>query len=116
LLTGKYSISKTPAEGRFSEAIGSGFGALYQQRYWHDRQFQTIAQLGKIAKMRGVPLTTLAVAWILSNTAITVAILSASRPEQLDESLAAANCDIDPQLKRQLDELTAEYRRGDADR
>jgi aryl-alcohol dehydrogenase-like predicted oxidoreductase len=116
LLTGKYNSSETPAEGRFSAAIGSGFGALYQQRYWHDRQFQTVAQLGEIAKTRGVPLTTLGVAWVLANPTITAAILGASRLEQLDDSLAAANYAIDPELKNQLDELTAEYRRGDADR
>ena len=116
LLTGKYSSSVTPEQGRFSAAIGSGFGALYQQRYWHERQFQTVAQLGKIANARRVPLTTLAVAWILAHPTITAAILGASRLEQLDESLAAADYPMDPELKTELDELTAEYRRGDADR
>ena len=55
-------------------------------------------------------------AWVLANPTITSAILGASRLEQLDDSLAAANYAIDPELKEQLDELTAEYRRGDADR
>jgi aryl-alcohol dehydrogenase-like predicted oxidoreductase len=116
LLTGKYNKSETPTEGRFSEAISNNFGALYQQRYWHNRQFETVSQLGEIAKTRGVPLTTLSVAWVLANPTITSAILGASRLEQLDDSLAAANYAIDPELKEQLDELTAEYRRGDADR
>ena len=116
LLTGKYNKNETPIEGRFSAAMSNNFGALYQQRYWHDRQFQTVSQLGEIAKTRGVPLTTLSVAWVLANPTITAAILGASRLEQLDDSLAAANYAIDPELKDQLDELTAEYRRGDADR
>lgn len=114
LLTGKYNKNETPTEGRFSGAI-SNFGALYQQRYWHDRQFETVSQLGEIAKTRGVSLTTLSVAWVLANPTVTAAILGASRLEQLDDSLAAANYAIDPALKEQLDELTAEYRRGDAD-
>ncbi len=50
LLTGKYKKDQTPTEGRFSAAIGNNFGAMYQQRYWHDRQFQTIEQLSKIAR------------------------------------------------------------------
>jgi aryl-alcohol dehydrogenase-like predicted oxidoreductase len=116
LLTGKYNKNETPAGGRFSAAISDNFGALYQERYWHDRQFQTVSQLSEIAKTRGVPLTTLSVAWVLANPIITAAILGASRLEQLDDSLAAANYAIDPELKEQLDELTAEYRRGDADR
>ena len=116
LLTGKYNKNETPTEGRFSAAISNNFGALYQQRYWHERQFETVAQLSEIAKTRGVPLTTLSVAWVLANPTITAAILGASRLEQLDDSLAAANYAIDPELKEQLDELTSEYRRGDADR
>lgn len=115
LLTGKYNKNETPIEGRFSTAISNDFGALYQQRYWHDQQFKTVSQLGEIAKNRGVPLTMLSVAWVLSKPTITAVILGASRLEQLDESLAAANYVIDPELKEKLDELTAEYRRGDAD-
>jgi aryl-alcohol dehydrogenase-like predicted oxidoreductase len=116
MLTGKYQEKETATEGRFSEEIGNNFGALYQQRYWHDRQFQTVAQLAEIAKKRGVPVATLSVAWVLANPTITAAILGASRPEQLEATLAAANYVMGPELKKQLDELTAEYRRGDADR
>ena len=53
---------------------------------------------------------------VLANPTVTAAILGASRLEQLDDSLAAANYAIDPELKEELDELTAEYRHGDADR
>jgi 1-deoxyxylulose-5-phosphate synthase len=116
MLTGKYQNKETPTEGRFSEASGSNFGALYQERYWQDRKFQTVAQLADIAKARGVPLATLSVAWVLANPTITAAILGASRLEQLEATVAAANYVIDPELQKQLDELTAEYRRGDADR
>ena len=112
LLTGKYNKNETPTEGQFSAANINNFGALYQQRYWHDRQFETVARLGEIAKTRGVPLTTLSVAWVPANPTIAAAILGASRLEQLDGSLAAANYAVDPELKEQLD---AEYRRGDAD-
>jgi aryl-alcohol dehydrogenase-like predicted oxidoreductase len=40
----------------------------------------------------------------------------ASRPEQLKETLKAFETKLDPELKRKLDALTAEYRRGDSDR
>jgi 1-deoxyxylulose-5-phosphate synthase len=69
-----------------------------------------------IAKARGVPIATLSVAWVLANPTITAAILGASGLEQLEATLAAANYAIDPELKKELDELTAAYRRGDADR
>ena len=52
----------------------------------------------------------------LANPAITAPLLGASRPEQLDDTLAAASYRLDPALKDKLDALTAEYRRGDAPR
>ena len=64
----------------------------------------------------GVSLVTLSVAWVLANKAITAPIIGASRPEQLGPSLAAAEYALDADLKRQLDELTHEYRMGDAAR
>ncbi|XXY35512.1 aldo/keto reductase [Sorangium sp. So ce260] len=57
-----------------------------------------------------------AVAWVLANPASTSAIIGASRPDQLDATLAAAELALDPQLKARLDEVTAEYRRGDSPR
>ena len=63
-----------------------------------------------------MPLVTLSVAWVLANKAITAPIIGASRPEQLDASLAAASYALDPDLKGHLDDLTYEYRLGDAPR
>jgi 1-deoxyxylulose-5-phosphate synthase len=43
-------------------------------------------------------------------------IIGASRPDQLQASLAAADLVLDGDLKRRLDELTHQYRMGDAPR
>ena len=114
LLTGKYRHDQVPDSGRFSDEVGSSFAAIYQERYWHERQFATVEKLGEIAKQRGVPVPTLSVAWVLANPAITSVILGASRPDQLASTLAADDFKLDAELKKQLDELTTEYRRGDA--
>ena len=114
LLSGKHSRTAPPPEGgRFT--LGSA-GSLYQDRYWHDREFDTIEALGNLAEEAGVSLVTLSVAWVLAHKAITAPIVGASRPEQLDASLAAVEFTLDADLKRQLDELTHEYRMGDAPR
>jgi aryl-alcohol dehydrogenase-like predicted oxidoreductase len=63
-----------------------------------------------------VSLVTLAVAWVAANPVVTAPIIGASSPEQLAPSLAAAEYQIDPELKSRLDERTAEYRLGDAPR
>jgi aryl-alcohol dehydrogenase-like predicted oxidoreductase len=39
---------------------------------------------------------TLSVAWVLATPAVTAPIIGASRPEQLDASLAAAGYALDP--------------------
>jgi aryl-alcohol dehydrogenase-like predicted oxidoreductase len=114
LLSGKYNRSAPPPDGgRFT--LGSA-GGMYQERYWHDREFDTVEQLRALADEAGVSLVTLSVAWVLANKAVTAPIIGASRAEQLDASLAAMEYSLDADLKRKLDEVTHEYRMGDAAR
>jgi aryl-alcohol dehydrogenase-like predicted oxidoreductase len=114
LLSGKHSQSGSPPEGtRFT--LGTA-GAAYQDRYWHDPEFDTVEELREMAKQAGVSLVTLSVAWVMANKAITAPIIGASRPEQLDASLAAAEFKLDEGLKDRLDDQTHKYRMGDAPR
>jgi aryl-alcohol dehydrogenase-like predicted oxidoreductase len=113
LLSGKHRPGP-PADGtRFT--LGNA-AQIYQQRYWHDREFTTVEALRAVADEAAVPLTTLAVAWVLANPAITSPIIGASRPEQLADSVEAVGLTLDADLLSRLDEITAEYRRGDAER
>ena len=114
LLTGKHKRSAAPPEGgRFT--LGSA-GAMYSERYWKEREFNTVDAVAALAKEKGVELTTLAIAWVLANPAVTAAIIGASKPEQLKASVAAAELKLEPALKTKLDELTHEFRMGDAAR
>ena len=114
LLSGKHNRSAEPPEGtRFT--LGNA-GSMYQQRYWHEQMFDTVEALRKLADEAGVSLVTLSVAWVLANKAITAPIIGASQPGQLDASLAAATYELDPELKQRLDDLTHDYRMGDAAR
>ncbi|MGQ0824233.1 MAG: aldo/keto reductase [Actinomycetota bacterium] len=114
LLSGKHDRAHAPAEGtRFT--LGSA-GRMYQDRYWHDNVFDTIDELVKAAGDADMPLPTLAVAWTLAHPAVTAPIVGASRPEQLDATLAAVDASLDPDIVDRLNELTAPYRRGDAPR
>jgi aryl-alcohol dehydrogenase (NADP+) len=112
LLTGKHRRENV-SEGRFT--LGSA-GQLYQDRYWHDREFDTVDALAPLAEKAGVSMTTMAVQWVLANPTITSAIIGASRPEQLADSLAAVDIALDGDVKAELDDLTASYRQGDAPR
>jgi aryl-alcohol dehydrogenase-like predicted oxidoreductase len=75
------------------------------------------AILDAAGSLVNMSMATLAVAWVLSNPAINAPIVGASRPEQLADSLAAAEMDRLPtDLKVSLDELTHGRRLVDADR
>jgi 1-deoxyxylulose-5-phosphate synthase len=114
LLSGKHQRTSPPPEGsRFT--LGTA-GPRYQERYWHERMFDTVEEVRKLADQAAVPMVTLSVAWVLANKAITAPIIGASRPDQLDASLAAVSYVLDPDLRQQLDDLTYDYRLGDAAR
>jgi aryl-alcohol dehydrogenase-like predicted oxidoreductase len=89
---------------------------MYQQRYWHEREFQTIEKLKAIVADARQSLTKTSIAWVLANPVVSSAIIGASRPDQLTDTLAAADLTLDPELKAKLDDTTIEYRWGDAAR
>jgi aryl-alcohol dehydrogenase-like predicted oxidoreductase len=114
MLTGKHDRASGPPEGgRFQ--LGNA-GARYQERYWHDREFDTVDALKSLSNEAGMSMATMAVSWVLSNPAITAPIIGASRPEQLADSLAAAETPMPAELKKQLDDMTHEWRAVDAER
>lgn len=114
MLSGKHKFDKGPSEGtRF--ALGTA-GSLYQNRYWHERVFKTVSDFVGIANEAGMSPVTLAISWVLANPVITAPIIGASRADQLPASIAAADVALAPEIKQRLDDLTAEYRRGDSPR
>src|SRR6202522_596893 len=110
LLPGKHKQSEVSA-ARFT--LGNA-GSMYQQRYWHDREFQAIEDIRALAKDAGLSMTTLAVAWVLANPAITSPTIGATKPDQLADNLAAVDVTLDADLKKKLDELTQVWPSVDA--
>jgi aryl-alcohol dehydrogenase (NADP+) len=114
LLSGKHNQSAGPEEGsRFTLGTAAD---RYQDRYWHEGMFETVEQLRPLAQSAGMSLPQMAIAWVMANPAITAPIIGASRAEQLDDTIKAAETPLDPALKQQLDDLTAGYRKGDSAR
>ncbi len=94
LLTGKHRGTQKPSDGtRFS--LGGQTGKLYRERYWHQAQMEAVEKLYQYFESRGKSLTQVAIAWVLAQPAITSAIVGASRPEQLDDSLPAVNMPLE---------------------
>jgi aryl-alcohol dehydrogenase-like predicted oxidoreductase len=111
LLTGKHKRGAPPSGTRFT--LGAA-AKTYTERYWKEREFATVDAFVKLAGEAGLEPATLALAWVLANPAVTSPLVGASRPEQLAASVAALQAKLDPALKAKLDELTHEYRMGDA--
>jgi aryl-alcohol dehydrogenase (NADP+) len=115
LLTGKHDRAAPPADGtRFT--VGRA-GSMYQTRYWHEAEFDTVDALRGLSNEAGMSLASLAVAWVMANPAVTAPIIGASRPQQLADGLAAAEAGpLASELKARLDELTHSWRAVDAER
>ena len=114
LLTGKHRDLAVPdADSRF----GAGRAAsMYRKRYWHEREFKAVDAFLQVAREADLPPARLAVAWVLAQPGVTCVIIGASRAGQLPDVLAAADTTLSPELLQRLDEMTHEFRLGDAER
>lgn len=98
MLTGRYRGVREPQSGtRFTL---NRSGELYRRRYWNDAVFAEVAALQRFLEPRGKSLTHVAIAWVLAQPGITSAIVGASRPEQLQDSLRALEVTLDPEEER----------------
>ena len=84
LLTGKQSPDGGPLAGTRFDG-----NEVYLKRYWHPGNFESVRELGQIAKEAGLTLVQLSLAWLLNKKDVHSVLLGASRPEQLQETLQA---------------------------
>jgi len=113
LLTGKHNPDVALEGTRFD--LGTA-GPRYRERYWHEREFETVEDIRLVADEAGLPMTQMAIAWVLANPSITAPIIGASRPEQLHDSIQATVEPLAADVKQRLDDITEEYRMGDSAR
>ena len=96
-LSGKYQKGEDPQEGtRFT--LGNS-ARMYQYRYWQDALFDAVEELRGACESRNVAMASVAVAWAINQPGVTSAIVGASRPDQVDASLAAPSLEMDDGLK-----------------
>jgi len=100
LLTGKYGVNKRPEQGRLVEE------QRYTARYADEMNFVVADRFTTYAAEHGMHPATLAVAWVMSNPAITAPIIGARNVEQLEPSLAALDVDMTPQWRNEISSLS----------
>ncbi|KRE71611.1 aldo/keto reductase family protein [Arthrobacter sp. Soil762] len=100
VLSGKYGASTVPAGSRFTADDG---GLKTEHKFMQPEVLERVEKLKPIAADLGVPLATLAVAWVLANPNVSAAIVGASRPEQLDDTVKAADLALGQETLDRID-------------
>src|SRR5690606_8903158 len=93
VLTGKYLPGQPVPEG--SRATDEKSGARFIEHFLRDDVLEAVQRLRPIAEEAGLTMPQLAVAWVLQNPNVAAAIVGASRPEQLADSVQASGVALD---------------------
>jgi aryl-alcohol dehydrogenase-like predicted oxidoreductase len=90
-LTGKYQRGALPEGARLTNQPANRSG-----RILNDKNFARLDRWERFASERGHSMTELAVAWLLAQPAMGSVIAGATRPEQVDENVAAGQWHLTP--------------------
>ncbi|MGW7416023.1 aldo/keto reductase family protein [Streptomyces sp. NPDC054863] len=106
VLTGKYRPDSPPPAG--SRATDTkGFGGHFVEGLLREDVLAAVQRLLPPAREAGVPVATLALAWVLHEENVSAAIIGASRPEQIRANASACEFVLDSALKARVDEILA---------
>jgi len=101
LLTGKYKRGETPAaDTRFGK--GSGMASVELT----SRNFDLVGKLEAFGKQRGLSVLQIAVGWLLAQPGVASLMAGATKPEQIDQNIAAANTKLPADDIAALNEIT----------
>ena len=100
VLTGRYAADAAPPGGRRGASVEM---SKYTRRWFTPGVLRAVQDLKPLAAEAGLTLGQFAIAWTLANEHVTSAIIGASRPDQVDENVAAAERAVDPALFREAE-------------
>jgi aryl-alcohol dehydrogenase-like predicted oxidoreductase len=85
----------------FGETTRAKSDDFAHRMYYADSDFAVVERVREVARRRGVANAQVALAWVLHQPGVTAPIVGASKPEHLEEALAAVDLRLEP------DELAA---------
>lgn len=100
-LTGKYRRGQPPPPGTRLAAAGP-----MAERVLTDANFDTLERLEAFASERGHTMIQLAIGWLASQRHVGSVIAGATKPEQVDQNVAAAEWKLTPQELAEVDAMT----------
>ena len=104
VLSGKYLPGQQPPEG--SRAAHAEVGGAIKS-FMKDETLAAVQKLKPIADEVGLSMAQLAIAWVLQNPNVAAALVGASRPEQLEDSVRAAGVTLDADTMAAIDAALA---------
>jgi aryl-alcohol dehydrogenase-like predicted oxidoreductase len=105
VLTGKYSPDAPPPAG--TRATSDEMGGFIDR--WMQRPvLEAVQKLKPLAAEAGLTLGQFALAWVLKEPNVASAIIGASRPEQVEENVAASGATVAPALFTEAERIVAE--------
>ena len=111
VLSGKYLPGQPVPEG--SRATDEKSGASFIQRFLRDDVLEAVQRLKPIADQAGLTMPQLAIAWVLQNPNVAAALVGASRPEQLADTVKASGVKLDADTLAAIDDGARRRRRRD---
>jgi aryl-alcohol dehydrogenase-like predicted oxidoreductase len=103
VLTGKYRPGeRPPADSRMSNERMNYF------MDYEDTVLERVQKLRPIADELGLSMPQLALAWVLREPNVASAIIGASRPEQIEDNVAASGVRLDAETLQRIDEVLAD--------
>jgi aryl-alcohol dehydrogenase-like predicted oxidoreductase len=103
ILTGKYSDASQPPAG----SRAAGRAADLMEDYFTQPVLDAVQRLKPLAAEAHCTPAQLALAWCLRDEVVSSVIVGATRPEQVDDNVAAADLDVDPSIFARMDDILA---------
>lgn len=113
VLSGKYLPGQPVPDG--SRATDEKSGATFIKRFLRDDVLEAVQRLKPIAEGAGLSLPQMAIAWVLQNPNIAAALVGASRPEQLADTVKASGVTLDADTLAAIDTALGDAVFSDAD-
>jgi aryl-alcohol dehydrogenase-like predicted oxidoreductase len=105
VLTGKYEPGSPPPPD--SRAASEEMGGFIDE-HMEEQTLEAVQRLRPIAEGLGASIAELALAWVLRRPEVAAAIVGASRPEQVDQNVAAAELELDDEALAAIEEALGE--------
>jgi len=105
ILTGKY-LPGAPLP-KDSRAASESMNTAFRRNWLQPALLEAVQALKPLADQAGLSIAQFAVSWVLREPNVAAAIIGASRPDQIDENIAASGQTISPELFTKAEQLIA---------